>query len=376
MHKAAYPPDFSNCKVSLWHDWLTGMRGGEKVLEILADWFGDAVICSLIANRRAVSAALNQHRIETSYLQNIPGIFSLYRYFLPVFPLALKTIQTPASEIIISTSHCVAKGYPKPSGARHMCYCFTPMRYAWLFHNEYLGQNSLKRLMASPVLAYMRKWDKESNANVDMFVAISEHIRTRIRTFYGRNAELVYPPVDTERFQPVNRPSNDFDLIVSALVPYKKIDIAVTAYRNMPRRLVVAGSGTEFQRLKNAAPSNVKFLGWQSDDQILNLYQNCSMLIFPGEEDFGIVPIEAQACGRPVAAYNRGGASESIISGRTGVFFDQQTPEALAQAVKHCANTKWDTDAIRQNALRFSVPVFIEGISECIRKLKNLPVLT
>lgn len=366
----SYPDRFSDRRTLLCHDWLTGMRGGEKVLEILCDWFPDAPLCTLICKPEAVSSRITDHRIITSPLQRIPGIINNYRYFLPLFPAAIKSITAPDSDLLITTSHCVAKGLNKPASARHLCYCFTPMRYAWLFHDEYIGSNPIKRLIAAPILAYMRKWDKANSANVDLFVAISDHVRKRIKTFYERDSEIVYPPVDTGRFTPAANSSSDFDLIVSALVPYKKVDLAIKAYSRLGLPLKIAGTGTGMDMLKSIASDNIQFLGWQSDDQILELYRNCRSLIFPGEEDFGIVPVEAQACGKPVVAFRKGGALETIIDNETGVFFDQQTPESLEEAVLRCNSMKWDKDAVRANANRFSTPSFIEKLASCIDKLK------
>jgi len=367
----SYPEKFSNRKTVLCHDWLTGMRGGEKVLEILCDWFPEAPVCTLIYKPGAVSSRISTHSIITSPLQRVPGIFNNYRFFLPFFPAAIKSIVTPPSDLIISTSHCVAKGLRKSSAAtRHLCYCFTPMRYAWLFHAEYIGRNPVKQLLAAPVLARMRRWDKANSANVDLFVAISDHVRKRIKEFYSRDAEIVYPPVDTDRFTPAEKSSDDFDLIVSALVPYKKVDLAVRAYSKLGTTLKVAGTGTEMDRLKSIASGNIQFLGWQSDDQIRELYRNCRTLIFPGEEDFGIVPVEAQSCGKPVVAFRKGGTLESIIDNETGIFFNEQTPECIEEAVFRCASMHWDKDAIRANALRFSIPSFIEGLALCMDKVK------
>ena len=364
-----YPTRFKEKNALLCHDWLTGMRGGEKVLEILGDWFPQAPICSLISNSSAISDSIKKHTINTSCLQGMPGIFNSYRYYLPVFPAALKTINVPSADIMISTSHCVAKGLRKPAASKHLCYCFTPMRYAWLFHEEYFGRSPVKRILAVPVLAAMRRWDRKASSNVDLFVGISEHVKKRINDFYERDAEVVYPPVDTERYTPVSDSAGNFDLIVSALVPYKKVDLAVEAYTKTGKPLKIAGIGTELTRLQAAAGPNIEFLGWQSDDQILDLYRNCRLLVFPGEEDFGIVPVEAQACGKPVVAFNRGGATETIVAGETGTFFDEQTPDSLTEAVKVCGDTSWDPQAIRTNAERFSTPRFIEGLAAALDKM-------
>lgn len=359
---------FSGKSALLCHDWLTGMRGGEKVLEILCDWFPEAHVCTLICNEAAISETIKSHTIHTSRLQRLPGVFKNYRYMLPLFPSAIASIDIPEADLMISTSHCVAKGFTRPAGAKHLCYCFTPMRYAWLFQEEYLGRNPLKRLLAAPILSYMRSWDKRTLDNVDMFVGISSHVSERISRFYGRNSETVFPPVDTERFTPAGE-VGDFDLIVSALVPYKKVDLAVAAYAQLDRKLKIAGTGTELNGLRQSAPSNVEFLEWQSDDQILDLYRTCRLLVFPGEEDFGIVPVEAQACGKPVVAYRKGGVLETVTEGKSGLFFDEQTPDSLANAVLECAAQDWQPETIRNNALRFSTGNFIQGITACIKKL-------
>jgi glycosyltransferase involved in cell wall biosynthesis len=309
------PSDLKNLKVILAHDWLTGMRGGERVLEILCRAFPHAPVYTLLHNPHAISATINSHRVKTSWLQNIPGIFKYYRNFLPFFPSAMESLRPEEpGDLVISTSHCVAKGFIAP-GARHMCYCFTPMRYAWVFYDEYFGSNPLKKALLSPMLSRLRQWDKASAARVDYFATLSAHVRKRINDFYGRDAEVVYPPVDLSFWTPVNEKKyysreqapGDYDLIVSALVPYKRIDIAVKAYAKLGYPLKIAGTGTELKKMQSSSGKNIEFLGRVSDDRLLELYRHCRALIFPGEEDLGLVPLEAQACGKPVVAYARGG---------------------------------------------------------------------
>ncbi len=363
-------------RVALSHDWLTGMRGGERVLEILCAGFPDAPIHTLIHNPEAVSETIRRHPVRTSWLQSVPGVFGNYRRMLPLFPFAVHAMPRPAADLVISTSHCVAKALRTHPGTRHLCYCFTPMRYAWTFHDEYLGRNPLKRMAALPVLAGLRAWDRATAARVSRFVAISRHVRDRIRRFYGRNADVVYPPVDTERCTPGPSASGaDYDLIVSALVPYKRVDLAIDAYRRSGHPLKIVGVGGEFRRLKLIASPNIELLGWQPDATILDLYRGCRLLVFPGEEDFGIVPLEAQACGKPVVAYARGGALETVVAGATGVFFDAQTPEALHAAVDACAATRWDAAAIRRHAERFGVQTFIDGLARAIEACQRDDVI-
>jgi glycosyltransferase involved in cell wall biosynthesis len=271
-------------------------------------------------------------------------------------------------DLVISLSHCVAKAVRVPPGALHLCYCFTPMRYAWSFHEDYFAGSRLKRALAAPVLAALRKWDRATAANVDLFVAISAHVRDRIHRFYGRDAEIVHPPADTDFFTPGLPGHDGYDLIVSALVPYKRVDIALDAYTRLGTPLKIVGVGTEADRLRARAGANVEFLGWKSDPEVRELYRRCRRLVFPGEEDFGIVPVEAMACGKPVVALARGGVTETVTDGISGLFFAEQTPAALAAAVEEAGRRTWDPAAIRAQALRFGVDAFIAGMERCIRK--------
>jgi len=369
MIPVTFPAAWEQMNVALAHDWLTGMRGGERVLEWLCRGFPRAPISTLIHNPAAVSTTINAHSTRTSFLQSVPGIYRRYRWFLPVYPLAVSGLPTPEADILISTSHCVAKGLRARRNAKHLCYCFTPMRYAWLFHDEYLGRNPLKRLLAAPVLATLRRWDRANSAHVDRFVTLSNHVRERIRRFYGRDADVVYPPVDVDFFTPGTAEAHGgYDLIVSALVPYKRLDLAIRVYTQLGWSLKVAGTGTDFATLKKLAGPTIEFLGWQGDEQLRELYRGCRLLVFPGEEDFGIVPLEAHACGRPVVAFARGGALETIIGGETGVFFAEQADTALRTALQTAAAQNWSRAAIRRQAERFAPQHFINGLAASLEK--------
>lgn len=364
-------------RVVFAHDWLTGMRGGERVLELLCQAFPGAPIHTLIHNPAAVSDLINRRVVRTSWLQRIPGIVRHYRRFLPLFPIAARSLKGPPADLFISTSHCVAKGMPVPAGARHMCYCFTPMRYAWVCPDDYFGRHPAVQLLIRPLLAWLRRWDRTANARVDFFVAISRHVRERIQTYYGRESRVVYPPVNTDFWTPDPeadsrpRPGRDqggYDLMVSALVPYKRLDVAIRAYARSGFPLRIVGTGVEFGALRRLATPNIVFLGWQPDDRVRQLYRECRALIFPGEEDFGLVPLEAQSCGRPVVALARGGVLESVRDGVTGLFFKEQTPEALMGALSRFETAVWNPAVIRRHAETFSIPSFRKAFEFCIQE--------
>lgn len=364
-----YPDAWNRLQTVLSHDWLTGMRGGERCLELLCDGFPDAPLYALVHEPEKISDTINAHPVTTSILQ--AGITRKYfRAALPLLPTIVERFRPPSCDLVISTNHCVAKGIPVPEGAKHLCYCFTPMRYG-IFYHDYFGESLLNELAVRPLLASLRRWDVRSSSRIDRFVAISEHVRRRIRYIYNRDADVVYPPVDTERYTPDSSPRETYDLAVSALVPYKRIDLAVRAYTTMNKPLHVVGTGGRFDALRREAGPSVEFLGWQTDEQILEQYRRCRFLLFPGEEDFGIVPLEAQACGTPVIAYGRGGALETIRHGETGWFFRRQAVADLIEAVEAAEGRAWDSAAIRANAERFHPQRFIDGLADSIDKCLN-----
>lgn len=366
-----FPPSWRALRVALAHDWLTGMRGGEKCLELLCAGFPRAPLHTLLHKPGSVSGIIEAREIRTSFLQRVPGIASHYRYWLPIFPLAVRGFAPVEADLLISTSHCVAKALRVQRPGRHLCYCFTPMRYAWTLQDEYFGARSAKQFVARPLLAALRDWDRRVSDRVDRFVGISRHVCNRIQRYYGRDADLVYPPVDTDFYTPggAGQRTGDFDLIVSALVPYKRVDLAVRAYARTGFPLKVVGIGTEMAALRALARPNIQFLGWRSNEAIRDLYRACRLLVFPGEEDFGIVPLEANACGAPVVAFARGGALETIQAEETGVFFAEQSEDALVAAVSRCAGRDWNETVIRRNAERFGPQAFVDGLDRSIRAL-------
>lgn len=346
-------------KVALVHDWLTGMRGGEKCLEIFCEMFPKAHLYTLLHASGSVSPTIERMDIRTSLLQKIPGISHHYRYYLPLFPWIVDHWDTGGEEydLVLSSSHCVAKGIRFPSAKRRVCYCFTPMRYLWCqTENYYAGE--WKQLALSIIRGPLKQWDLASNSQVDEFIGISNHVCERIHHFYGRSSITLYPPVDTDFYHPQPsaspHPKDDFYLMAGALEPYKRADLAIEAFRQWNRPLKIVGKGTLLESLRKKAPPNVEFLGWQSDEKIRQLYQTARALIFPGEEDFGIVPIEAQACGCPVVAYGHGGVIETVVADQTGLFFDHPTPESLLDALHRFEKRSWHSPFLRSQAEKFT----------------------
>jgi glycosyltransferase involved in cell wall biosynthesis len=350
-------------RVTLVHDWLTGMRGGEKCLEPLCRRWPHAKLLTLLHRRGSVSADIERLRPRASLLDLLPGVHRYYRYLLPIMPAAMAAMRVPPSDLVVSFSHCVAKNARAPQGAPHVCYCFTPIRYAWHMRESYFADRvrGLKARLLDTFLGLLRAWDRRAAAGVTHFVAISETIRRRIAECYGRDSTVIYPPVDTDFYHPAPVRREEFYLAVSAFAPYKRLDLAVAACERLGRPLVVIGTGQDASRLRASAGARVRFLGWQSDDVIRDHLRRCRALLFPGEEDFGIVPVEAMACGAPVIAFGRGGATETVVppGGRrepTGVWFAEQTADCLADALQRFEARAGDFSpaAARRQALRFN----------------------
>jgi glycosyltransferase involved in cell wall biosynthesis len=367
-------------RVALVHDWLTGMRGGEKVLEVLCDLFPAADVHTLFHERGSVSAAIERHRIFTSPVQRLPFASRHYRRYLPLFPFAIEQLDLDPYDFVISSSHCAAKAAPVTGRARHLCYCFSPMRYAWDQFDAYFGPDRVgaaaSRLLYRPVLAGLARWDAATAARVNRFVAISQYVAGRIRRYYNREATIVYPPVDTVFFHPAPVPPESHFLIVSALVPYKRVDLAVEACRRMGARLRIVGEGPERPRLERLAGGAAEFTGWLSNEEIRDQYRRARAVLLPGEEDFGIVPLEAQACGRPVVALGAGGALETVLTDRTGVFFDRAQPAALVAALERVSTLPFDSAAIRAHAERFSRDRYVARMQDVIAETLAAPAGT
>ena len=321
-------------KTAIVHYWLVGMRGGERVLEELCKLFPDADIFTHVVDPGRISALIKQHKIETTYIAKFPFATKQYQKYLGFMPRALESLDLSTYDLILSSESGPAKGIVPGPSAHHICYCHSPMRYIWDEYYTYTEHmNPITRLVFSRIAHQMRIWDVVTSSRVDHFIANSTFTASRIERYYKRDASIVHPPVDTARFK-LSANRGDFFLFAGQLVPYKKADLAIDAFRDINAPLYVVGDGSDRKRLEKLAPPNVKFLGRVSDRKLEQLYAECRALIFPGQEDFGIVPLEAMASGRPVIAYNRGGALDTVIPNETGVFFDQPNAASLAAAVK------------------------------------------
>jgi glycosyltransferase involved in cell wall biosynthesis len=341
------------------------MRGGEKVLLSLARIFPDAPIFTLLHVRGSVAPELEAHEIRTSFVQRLPAVATLYRHYLPLFPAAAQSFDLGGFDLVVSSSHCAAKGVRPAPGARHLCYCHTPMRYVWDRYDDYFGPgraSALTRLVARAVAPRLRAWDVRSAARVHRFAANSEWVRERIRRYYGRDAVVIPPPVDTSFFTPGEDRPGSYDLVVSALAPYKRLDLVLDAYRGTGRPLRIVGTGPEEARLRSLAPPEAAFLGRVTDDELRALYRGCRAVLMPGVEDAGIVPLEALACGRPAVVFVRGGGAETVEHGRTGLVFQEPTAAALRAAVSHLQTARFDRLALRARAEARSRDVFEERV--------------
>lgn len=355
----------SHLRVILVHDWLTGMRGGEKCLEVFCRRWPDALLYTLLHRVGSASQPIERLRPRTSFLQRVPLIERCYRYFLPLMPRAVSW-KLPACDLVISSSHCVAKGVRPPPGAPHICYCFTPMRYAWHMKEAYFQEKrGWKAWLRDKLLGRLREWDRRTAQNVTHFIAISNTVQKRIADCYGRDSVVIYPPVDTEFYCPGTQPRQDYYLVFSAFAPYKRLDLAILACNRLGRQLVVIGTGQDEGRLRALAGPTVDFLGWQPDEEVRRHLRCCRALLFPGEEDFGIVPLEAHACGAPVIAYGQGGATETVVppgcaKAPTGLWFADQTVESLTAALEEFERRESDFDprALRRQAERFAAARF------------------
>jgi glycosyltransferase involved in cell wall biosynthesis len=337
------------------------MRGGEKVLLSLARLFPEAPIYTLLHVPGSITGELATREIHTSFVQHLPGAFRRYRYYLPLFPAAIASFDLRAYDLVISSSHCVAKGARSSPSATHVCYCHTPMRYVWDRYDDYFGPEHMSaplRWIMPPVARALRAWDVRSARRVDHFAANSHYVAGRIERYYDRLARVIPPPVDDVYFTPGKMPPGEYDLVVSALVPYKRIELILAAYRDSGRRLLIAGGGSEEQRLRSLAPSEVTFVGRVSDAELRRLYQGCRAVVAAAVEDFGIVPLEAMACGRPAVVFAEGGGPETVTAGETGLIFRESTPQSLREVIDSLRHVRFNVDVLRQRAQAYGTAVF------------------
>lgn len=351
-------------KVALVHDWLNQVGGAEDVLEALVSLFPDAPVYTSLYWREKMPARWQQWDIRTSFIDHLPLARQRQQLYLPLYPLAFEQFDFRDYDCVISNKSGFCHGIITGPETRHICYCLTPTRYVWRYH-QYAEQENLSRLTRAvlpPFLTFLRQWDRLAADRVDHFVAISQEIRRRIGKIYQRDAVIIYPPVDTSRFEPSSQ-VEDYYLIVGRLVPYRRIDLLIQAFNQMGRPLLVAGSGRDRPRLEAMAVPTIQFLGYVPDADLPDLMARCRAFMFPGEEDFGIAPIQAMAAGRPVIAYAAGGALETVIPGVTGALFAEQSVAAIIQAVEAFDPNGIDSGRIRRHAERFDTAVFKQQLT-------------
>ncbi|HVR38766.1 MAG TPA: glycosyltransferase [Thermoanaerobaculia bacterium] len=359
-------------KVAVVHDWLTGMRGGEHVLEAILDTLPTAEIFTLFHFPNSVSETIEARTIHTSSLQKLAARASDYRHLLPLFPRAVREWDFRGYDLVVSSSHCVAKGVDA-KGAPHLCYCHTPMRYIWDRFDDYFPRSKpLRRAAMLSIASWLRKWDVRTASGVTQFVANSRFVRERIERYYHRDAEIIHPFVDDVFLDaPIRDERTDEHVIVSALVPYKKVDLAIATAKATRKRLVVIGGGPLLAELSRDAGPNVELLGHVSRETIVDRLARARSLILPGIEDFGITPLEAMALGTPVVALRAGGVLDSVVEHMTGIFFDTPSVESLSHALDEVESHQWDREAIRARAAEFSRAGFLRKFADAVARIRN-----
>ncbi|OGS18424.1 MAG: hypothetical protein A3J83_01010 [Elusimicrobia bacterium RIFOXYA2_FULL_40_6] len=366
-------------RVAIIHDWLTNPGGAEKCLEVLCELFPHADLYTLVYDeKRLNSKIISSMNIKPSFIQKLPFAKTQYRNYLPLFPVAIEQFDLRHYDLVLSFSHCAAKGVITSVGTCHICYCCTPMRYAWDMYQDYMeGMGPLKKGLVSFFMTYLRMWDANASGagRVNYFFSISNYISQKIRKYYNRDSEVIYPGLDTNFFTPspaaVEKKYSNYFLIVSRLVTQKRIGLAVEAFNRLGLPLVVIGTGPDIGKLKKSAASNISFLGWQPDEILREYYRDAKAFLLLNEEDFGITPLEAQSCGKPVIAYAKGGALETVINGVTGTFFSSQTPEVLMEKIRDFNPALFDSNIIRAHAIKFNIEDYKLRLWESIMSRYN-----
>lgn len=360
-------------KVALVQDWFVVNGGAEKVVREIVHLFPDIHIFSLVdfLNDEDRKFILDGKKATTSFIQNLPFAYAHYRNYLPFFPRAIESLDFTGFDLIISSSYAVAKGISKSAGQVHICYCHSPVRYAWDLENEYLSKLSwIKRQISKPVLQYIRNWDLGTTHRVDLFIANSKNVAERIKRIYDRESVVIYPPVDISNFKPVENKEN-FYFTSMRVVPYKKLDLIVETFNNLPdKKLIVSGDGPELEKIRASAKSNIEFTGFVSRDKLITYMQKAKAFVLAAEEDFGITSIEAQSCFTPVIAYRKGGYLETVIENKTGIFFNQQTVESLTEAILRFEKSGlvFKKEDFLNHVSRFSIEKFRKNINNCIHE--------
>ncbi len=360
-------------KIAVSHDWLLNRRGAEKILLEFSLGCPKLDIYTLFMRPEILEPSVALQSIYVSPLGRLPRVEHYYRYLLPAFFSGMKRLHAQEADLLMSIHHSIAKTLPHHPSTPHVCYCLTPMRYLWepdLYAHDLKG--SWRARFLRHLEPKLKTWDLQSTAGVNWFVAISRTVQERIRRFYNRDSEVIYPGIDLDLYHPMGLRREDFYLVVSALVPQKRIELAIEAFSQHGRRLLVVGEGPLRRSLERKAAPNVEFLGWVSNETLHNLYGRARALVFPGPEDFGLVPVEAQACGCPVIAYRAGGATETVLDEKTGIFFDSSTSEAIVDSLQRFERLRLDAGLIRRNAGRFSIARFRENWRDFLRK-KGFP---
>ncbi len=360
-------------KIALVHDFLVKLGGAERVLKILADMYPEAPIYTLLYDEDICGKVFPSSRVRPSFLQKLPkALRKRQKYLLPLMPRAIESFDLSGYDLIISSNSAYAHGILASSSSQHICYCHSPMRYAWDYTHEYMQEQHagrFKTYMANRMIHNIRLWDQLAADRVDTYIANSNHVRKRIRKYYRKESVILYPPVDTRRFKP-QKEHNNYYLIVSTLSPYKKIDLAVQLFNKIGKELIIIGSGSQYEYLKSIAASNVHVMGFKDDETVKKYMEGCRALIFPGEEDFGITPVEAMACGKPVLAYGKGGTLETVVPGVTGEFFYEPTVESMEDGLGRMIinEPNYSPTKIHKHAVQFSTQKFEENFREFIKK--------